>query len=394
MSNNQESKELNSTTEEINKGGYFNVYSLWDIEPVKAKGCNVWDTNGVKYLDFYGGHAVISIGHTHPHYVQLLKDQIDKIVFYSNSVVNRPQDELSEKLGELSGYIDYSLFLCNSGAEANENALKLASFKTGKKKVIAFNDAFHGRTSGAIAVTDNPAIQAPFNNGHEVVFLPLNDMGAVEEAFKADDIAAVIIEPIQGIAGIFPADIEFLQQLETLCKKHGVILIADEIQSGYGRSGKFFAHQYANIKPDIISIAKGMGNGFPIGGILISPKFEAKEGLLGTTFGGNHLACAAAIAVLDVMKDEDLVNNAAEMGTYLQDQLKGCIGIKAIRGKGLMVGVELEPEYAGLRNKLLFENHIFTGGAKNNVMRLLPPLSISKDEIDIFIQAFKKQTQQ
>ena len=394
MSNNQESKELNSTTEEINKGGYFNVYSLWDIEPVKAKGCNVWDTNGVKYLDFYGGHAVISIGHTHPHYVQLLKDQIDKIVFYSNSVVNRLQDELSEKLGELSGYIDYSLFLCNSGAEANENALKLASFKTGKKKVIAFNDAFHGRTSGAIAVTDNPAIQAPFNNGHEVVFLPLNDMGAVEEAFKADDIAAVIIEPIQGIAGIFPADIEFLQQLQTLCNKHGVMLIADEIQSGYGRSGKFFAHQYANIKPDIISIAKGMGNGFPIGGILISPKFEAKEGLLGTTFGGNHLACAAAIAVLDVMKDEDLVNNAAEMGTYLQDQLKGCIGIKAIRGKGLMVGVELEPEYAGLRNKLLFENHIFTGGAKNNVMRLLPPLSISKDEIDIFIQAFKKQTQQ
>jgi acetylornithine aminotransferase len=394
MSNNQESKELNSTTEEINKGGYFNVYSLWDIEPVKAKGCNVWDTNGVKYLDFYGGHAVISIGHTHPHYVQLLKDQIDKIVFYSNSVVNRLQDELSEKLGELSGYIDYSLFLCNSGAEANENALKLASFKTGKKKVIAFNDAFHGRTSGAIAVTDNPAIQAPFNNGHEVVFLPLNDMGAVEEAFKADDIAAVIIEPIQGIAGIFPADIEFLQQLETLCNEQGVILIADEIQCGYGRSGKFFAHQYANIKPDIISIAKGMGNGFPIGGILISPKFEAKEGLLGTTFGGNHLACAAAIAVLDVMKDEDLVNNAAEMGTYLQDQLKGCIGIKAIRGKGLMVGVELEPEYAGLRNKLLFENHIFTGGAKNNVMRLLPPLSISKDEIDIFIQAFKKQTQQ
>lgn len=394
MSNNQESKELNSTTEKINKGGYFNVYSLWDIEPVKAKGCNVWDTKGIKYLDFYGGHAVISIGHTHTHYVQLLKDQIDKIVFYSNSVVNRLQDELSEKLGELSGYIDYSLFLCNSGAEANENALKLASFKTGKKKVIAFNDAFHGRTSGAIAVTDNPAIQAPFNNGHEVVFLPLNDMGAVEEAFKADDIAAVIIEPIQGIAGIFPADIEFLQQLETLCNEQGVILIADEIQCGYGRSGKFFAHQYANIKPDIISIAKGMGNGFPIGGILISPKFEAKEGLLGTTFGGNHLACAAAIAVLDVMKDEDLVNNAAEMGTYLQDQLKGCIGIKAIRGKGLMVGVELEPEYAGLRNKLLFENHIFTGGAKNNVMRLLPPLSISKDEIDIFIQAFKKQTQQ
>ena len=394
MANKQETSESDLTNKAVEKGGYFDVYSIWDIEPVKAKGCSVWDTNGIKYLDLYGGHAVISIGHTHPHYVQLLKDQIDKIVFYSNSVINRLQDELSDKLGKLSGYDDYSLFLCNSGAEANENALKLASFKTGKKKVIAFNDAFHGRTSGAIAITDNPAIQAPFNMGHEVVFVPLNDILAVEEALKSDDVAAVIIEPIQGIAGVFPADIEFLQQLQTLCKKHGVILIADEIQSGYGRSGKFFAHQYANIKPDIISIAKGMGNGFPIGGILISPKFEAKEGLLGTTFGGNHLACAAAIAVLDVMKDEDLVNNAAEMGTYLQDQLKGCIGIKSIRGKGLMVGVELEPEFAGLRNKLLFENHIFTGGAKNNVMRLLPPLSISKDEIDIFIQAFKKQTQQ
>ncbi len=394
MANKQETSESDLTNKAVEKGGYFDVYSIWDIEPVKAKGCSVWDTNGIKYLDLYGGHAVISIGHTHPHYVQLLKDQIDKIVFYSNSVINRLQDELSDKLGKLSGYDDYSLFLCNSGAEANENALKLASFKTGKKKVIAFNDAFHGRTSGAIAITDNPAIQAPFNMGHEVVFVPLNDILAVEEALKSDDVAAVIIEPIQGIAGVFPADIEFLQQLQTLCKKHGVILIADEIQSGYGRSGKFFAHQYANIKPDIISIAKGMGNGFPIGGILISPKFEAKEGLLGTTFGGNHLACAAAIAVLDVMKDEDLVNNAAEMGTYLQDQLKGCIGIKSIRGKGLMVGVELEPEFAGLRNKLLFENHIFTGGAKNNVMRLLPPLSISKEEIYTFIQAFKKQTQQ
>ncbi len=394
MANKQETSESDLTNKAVEKGGYFDVYSIWDIEPVKAKGCSVWDTNGIKYLDLYGGHAVISIGHTHPHYVQLLKDQIDKIVFYSNSVINRLQDELSDKLGKLSGYDDYSLFLCNSGAEANENALKLASFKTGKKKVIAFNDAFHGRTSGAIAITDNPAIQAPFNMGHEVVFVPLNDILAVEEAMKAADVAAVIIEPIQGIAGVFPADIEFLQQLQTLCKKHGVILIADEIQSGYGRSGKFFAHQYANIKPDIISIAKGMGNGFPIGGILISPKFEAKEGLLGTTFGGNHLACAAAIAVLDVMKDEDLVNNAAEMGTYLQDQLKGCIGIKSIRGKGLMVGVELEPEFAGLRNKLLFENHIFTGGAKNNVMRLLPPLSISKEEIYTFIQAFKKQTQQ
>ncbi len=395
MSNNyQQTEESDSLTKESTNGGYFQVYSLWDIEPVRAKGSVVWDTNGLQYLDFYGGHAVISIGHSHPHYTSLLKNQIDKLGFYSNTVVNRLQDELCQKLGQLSGYTDYSLFLCNSGAEANENAIKLASFHTGKKRILAFKEAFHGRTSGALAVTDNPSILSPFNTGHEVTFVPLNDIVAVEEALKTNDYAAVIIEPIQGIAGIFPADIRFLEQLQALCNRLGVILIADEIQSGYGRSGKFFAHQYSSITPDIICMAKGMGNGFPIGGILISPKFEAKKGMLGTTFGGNHLACVAAIAVLDVIKEENLIDNAAKMGAYLQQQLKGCDGIKAIRGKGLMVGVQLEPQYAGLRNKLLFENHIFTGGSKNNVLRLLPPLSISREEIDTFIEAFKKQTQQ
>lgn len=386
-------EESESQSKGLKNGGIFDVYSLWDIEPVRGKGCAVWDTNGTKYLDLYGGHAVISIGHSHPHYTSMIKKQVENLGFYSNSVQNSLQEEFCEKLAEMSGYQDYSVFLVNSGAEANENALKLASFQTGKKRVLAFKEGFHGRTSGAIAVTDNPTIQAPINLGHEVTFVPLNDIAAVEEALKTDDFAAVILEPIQGIAGIFPADIEFMEQLQVLCNKLGVILIADEIQSGYGRSGKFFAHQYSNIKPDIISIAKGMGNGFPIGGILISPKINAKKGILGTTFGGTHLACAAAIAVLDVLKEEGLVENAAKMGAYLQEQLKGCKGIKAIRGKGLMIGVELEPEYADLRNKLLFEDHIFTGASKNNVLRLLPPLSISKDEIDTFIQAFKRQTQ-
>ena len=377
-----------------NKGGLFDVYTLWDIEPVKAKGCKVWDENDTEYLDLYGGHAVISIGHTHPHYAAMLKKQIDNIVFYSNSVQNNLQHELSEKLGDLSGYPDYSLFLCNSGAEANENALKLASFQTGKKKVIAFNEAFHGRTSGAVAITDNPSIQAPFNMGHEVTFLPFNDIAAVEKALQTEDYAAVIFEPIQGVAGIFVAEVEFMKQLQALCNKHNVVLIADEVQSGYGRTGKFFAHQYANIQPDIIVMAKGMGNGFPIGGILISPKIDAKKGMLGTTYGGNHLACAAGIAVLDVIKEENLIENAVQLGDYIQEELKGNRGIKAIRGQGLMIGIELRPEYSELRNKLLFENHIFTGGAKNNVMRLLPPLSVSKEEVDIFINTFKKQTQQ
>lgn len=389
----QQSEENDPQSNDIKKGGLFDVYPLWDIEPVRAKGCAVWDKNDTQYLDLYGGHAVISIGHTHPHYTDMLKNQVDKLGFYSNSVQNSLQVQLSQKLGEISGYTDYSLFLCNSGAEANENALKLVSFQTGKKRILAFNDAFHGRTSGAVAITDNPTIQAPFNTGHDVTFVPFNDIAAVEKALEADDYAAVIIEPIQGIAGIFVAKTEFMQQLHALCKKHGVLLVADEIQSGYGRSGKFFAHQYTDIKPDIIVMAKGMGNGFPIGGILISPNIEAKMGMLGTTYGGNHLACSAAIAVLDVIADENLMDNVVEVGAYLQEQLKGCKGIKEVRGKGLMIGVELQPEYAALRNKLLFEEHIFTGGSKNNVLRLLPPLSISKEEIDIFIKAFKKLTQ-
>ena len=371
----------------------FDVYTLWNIEPVRAKGCRLWDRNGTEYLDFYGGHAVISIGHTHPEYTRMLKEQIDKIGFYSNSVINSLQQEVADKLGELCGYPDYALFLCNSGAEANENALKLASFHTGKKRVIAFREAFHGRTSGAVAVTDNPAIQSPFNTGHEVTFLPLNNIDAVAKELDKGDVAAVIIEGIQGVAGIFAPDNEFLQQLEVVCKKNDTVLILDEVQSGYGRTGKFFAHQFAGIKADIITTAKGMGNGFPIGGVIISPKFKPRKGMLGTTFGGNHLACAAAIAVLKVLKEELLINNAEEMGEYLQKELSACRGIEEIRGRGLMLGVQLTPDQSELRNKLLFESHIFTGGAKNNVMRLLPPLSISKDEIDIFIREFKKHTE-
>lgn len=367
-------------------GGAFDVYSLWDIEPVRALGCRVWDKNGTEYLDFYGGHAVISIGHSHPRYVEAIREQIGKIGFYSNSVQNSLQQELAKKLGEQSGYPDYRLFLCNSGAEANENALKLASFHTGKKRVVAFREAFHGRTSGAVAVTDNPNIQSPFNTGHDVTFVPLNDIDAVEKELSKGDAAAVIIEGIQGVAGIFEPEKDFLKALQSVCRKYDTVLILDEIQSGYGRAGKFFAHQFADIRPDIITLAKGMGNGFPIGGVLISPKFEARKGMLGTTFGGNHLACAAAIAVLDVMKDESLIENAAKMGEYLENKLSGCVGIREIRGRGLMLGVELSPKFSDVRNQLLFESHIFTGGAKNNVMRLLPPLSVSKKEIDIFLK--------
>ena len=371
----------------------FDVYSLWPIEPVKALGCKVWDKGGTEYLDLYGGHAVISIGHSHPHYVKMIQEQVANIGFYSNSVENSLQTELAEKLGELSGYTDYSLFLANSGAEANENALKLASFHTGKSRVIAFNEAFHGRTSGAVAITDNVAIQAPFNQGHKVTFVPLNDIDAVKSEMSKGDVAAVIIEGIQGVAGIYSPTDEFLQQLSVVCEENDVVLVLDEIQSGYGRTGKFFAHQYSGIKPDIISMAKGMGNGFPVGGILISPKFEAKSGMLGTTFGGNHLACAAAIAVLDVMKNEALVENAKAIGDYLIQQLGSIKGVKEVRGSGLMLGIDLEPELASVRNKLLFENHIFTGGAKNNVMRLLPPLSITKEDVDIFLSELKAQIQ-
>ncbi|MDR1517431.1 MAG: aminotransferase class III-fold pyridoxal phosphate-dependent enzyme [Dysgonamonadaceae bacterium] len=369
----------------------FDVYTLWDIEPVSAKGCKVWDKNGVEYLDLYGGHAVISIGHLHSHYIDKITKQIHNIGFYSNSVFNSLQTELADKLGGQSGYPDYSLFLCNSGAEANENALKLASFHTEKDKVLAFSGSFHGRTSGAVAVTNNPAIQSPFNAQHKVTFVPLNDIVAVENELKSGSYAAVIVEGIQGVAGIFEPESEFLKQLESLCKRYNAVLILDEIQSGYGRTGKFFAHQHADIRPDLITVAKGMGNGFPIGGVLISPAFEAKKGMLGTTFGGSHLACAAAIAVLDVMKAESLVENAAAVGGYLIDELSKINGIAEIRGRGLMIGVQLKPEQADLRNKLLFEEHIFTGGAKNNVMRLLPPLSISKTEATIFLQSLKKR---
>lgn len=371
----------------------FDVYSLWPIEPVQAKGCKVWDSEGKEYLDLYGGHAVISIGHSHPQYVKAIQEQVEKIGFYSNSVLNSLQIELAEKLGALSGYDDYSLFLCNSGAEAVENALKLASFHTKKKRIIAFREAFHGRTSGAVAITDNPVIQAPFNQNHEVTFVGLNDIDAVTQELEKEDIAAVIIEGIQGVAGIHEPTDSFLKQLESVCKKHQAVFILDEIQSGYGRTGKFFAHQHAAIQPDIITMAKGMGNGFPIGGILIAPEFEAKKGMLGTTFGGNHLACAAAIAVLDVIKAESLIDNAAEIGDYLIDALKRIDAVIAVRGKGLMLGINFVPEYADVRNKLLFEDHIFTGGAKNNVMRLLPPLSISKTEIDHFILKLKTRTE-
>lgn len=368
----------------------FDVYSLWNIEPVRAKGCRVWDRDGVEYLDFYGGHAVISIGHSHPVYVKAIQDQAVKIGFYSNSVINSLQTELAEKLGEQSGYPDYSLFLCNSGAEANENALKLASFHTGKKRIIAFSGSFHGRTSGAVAITDNPSIQSPFNTGHEVTFVPLNDTDKILRELEKGDVAAVIAEGIQGVAGIFVPENGFMQQLEKACHKHRVVLILDEIQSGYGRTGRFFAHQHAGIRPDIITLAKGMGNGFPIGGMLISPEFKAKKGMLGTTFGGNHLACVAAIAVLDVMKGESLVENASQAGNYLQDELSKLNGIKEIRGRGLMLGIDPAPEYSDIRDKLLFKSHIFTGGAKNNVMRLLPPLSVKKEEIDIFLKETKK----
>lgn len=370
----------------------FDVYSLWNIEPIKANGCRLWDKEGNEYLDLYGGHAVISIGHSHPRYVDSISKQVSEIAFYSNSVLNTLQEVLADKLGKISGYEEYTLFLCNSGAEANENALKLASFKTGKGRVIAFRDAFHGRTSGAVAVTDNPTIQSQFNKGHEVVFINLNDIDSVQNEISKGDVAAVIIEGIQGVAGIYQPKDEFLKQLESLCKTNTVPLILDEIQSGYGRTGKFFAHQYARIKPDIITTAKGMGNGFPIGGVLISPEFEAKKGMLGTTFGGNHLACVAAISVLDVIEEESLVKNAFKMGEYLQSELNKIKAVKAIRGRGLMLGVEFQSEYADVRNRLLFESHIFTGGAKNGVMRLLPPLSITKEDIDIFLSELINKT--
>ena len=367
----------------------FDVYPLFDLEIVSGKGCYTYDSHGTEYLDLYGGHAVISIGHSHPYYVNRITEQAQKLVFYSNSVINSLQQQLADKLGALSGYDDYSLFLINSGAEANENALKLASFHTGKKKVIAFAHSFHGRTSAAVKVTDNPRIVAPINDTFEVAFLPLNDMARVEQELAAGDVCAVIIEGIQGVGGIQIPEVQFLQELREACNRHHVVLILDEVQSGYGRTGKFFAHQYAGIRPDLITMAKGMGNGFPIGGVLISPRFTPVYGMLGTTFGGNHLACAAACAVLDVMRDELLVDNAAQVGQYLIDRLREIPQIKEVRGKGLMIGLEFDQPVKELRNRLLFEQHVFTGASGTNVIRLLPPLSLSQEQADCFIDKLK-----
>jgi len=371
----------------------FNVYPLVNITPVKALGAKLWDDQGQEYLDFYGGHAVISIGHSHPHYVQRLTEQLQNIGFYSNSVQIPIQTQLAHKLGQVSGYEDYALFLCNSGAEANENALKLASFHTGKTRVVAFKGAFHGRTSGAVAATDNPKIVAPFNAGHAISFLEY-DLAAVETALQGGDVCAVIIEPIQGVGGIIMPSDEFLQGLAALCKQYGVVLIADEVQSGYGRSGKFFAHQHAGIRPDIISVAKGMGNGFPIGGILIAPELKASYGLLGTTFGGNHLACAAALAVLEVIETENLLAHATELGHYLRTELLAHAGAEEIRGRGLMVGIKYDFPIKEVRDKLLSEHHIFVGNASDpTVLRLLPPLNISRVEVNRFLQALYALTE-
>jgi acetylornithine/N-succinyldiaminopimelate aminotransferase len=368
----------------------FDVYPLFDITPVKAQGCWVWDSEGNKYLDFYGGHAVISIGHSHPHYISLISEQLKKIGFYSNSIQNPLQQELADKLGKLSGYSDYQLFLCNSGAEANENAIKLASFVTGRKKIISFKKGFHGRTSAAVAITDNPKIIAPVNETENAVILPFDDIQATENALKSGEVAAAIIEGIQGIGGINIPNRQFLKDLFHLAKKYGSLLILDEIQSGYGRSGRFFAHQYTSVKPDIITVAKGMGNGFPIGGVLIHPEIKPWSGMLGTTFGGNHLACAAGIAVLDVMESENLIENAEKTGHYLTESLTTFSQSIQIRSKGLMIGLEFSFPVQELRKKLLFEHSIFTGVSGQNMIRLLPPLSLNKDEADIFLKAFIK----
>lgn len=368
----------------------FDVYPLFDINIVKGKGCHVWDDKGTEYLDLYGGHAVISIGHAQPHYVEMISRQVAELGFYSNSVINNLQKEVAKRLGEISGYDDYSLFLINSGAEANENALKLASFHNGRTRVISFNKAFHGRTSLAVEVTNNPKIIAPINDNNHVTYLELNDIEAVKAELSKGDVCAVIIEGIQGVGGIKVPTNEFMQQLREACTQMGTILVLDEIQSGYGRSGKFFAHQHAGIRPDIITVAKGIGNGFPMGGVLISPMFTPVYGQLGTTFGGNHLACAAAIAVLDVMKQENLVDNAAKVGTYLLEQLKQFPQIKEVRGEGLMIGLEFAEPIKELRTKLLFEQKVFTGVSGTNVLRLLPPLCLSMDEADDFLERFKK----
>jgi len=371
----------------------FDVYPLWDIEPVKGLDTTLWDKDGVEYTDLYGGHAVISVGHCHPHYVKMLSDQLGKLGFYSNAVQNSLQRDLAARLGKVCGYDDYSLFLCNSGAEANENALKVASFHTGKAKVLAFRKAFHGRTSGAVAATDNPKIQAPFNATQNIVFAPLNDLEAVDMELSRGGFAAVIIEGIQGVAGIYEPTEEFINGLRLLCNKYGCILIIDEIQSGYGRTGRFFAHQHYGVRADIVTMAKGMGNGFPVGGVLISPSIKASYGMLGTTFGGNHLACTAALAVLDIIENENLIENAAKIGTYFENAFKDDKALKEYRGKGLMIGLELKDEYVGLRNRLLFEKHFFTGAAGAQVIRLLPSLTVSQETAESFVKAWKELTE-
>lgn len=369
----------------------FDVYPLYDVTLVKANDCYVYDEKNIKYLDLYGGHGVISIGHTHPYYVTKLKNQLDNIGFYSNAIKNPLQVELAKKLGEVSNCPEYRLFLCNSGAEANENALKLASFHTDKSRVISFKNSFHGRTSAAVAVTDNPKINAPINKQQVTTILSLNDIDSVEFELKKGDVCAIIIEGIQGVGGLDEGTTEFFVSLEKLCDEYQVLLILDEIQSGYGRTGKFFAFQHHNIKPDIITTAKGMGNGFPIGGVLIAPKLKASYGLLGTTFGGNHMACAAAISVLEIIEKENLMANVIEVSNYFLSEIKKIPQIKKVKGKGLMTGVEFDFEVGELRKKMIYDYHIFTGGAMNkNLLRILPPLTVKKEHIDIFIQALKE----
>ena len=371
----------------------YDVYPLFDVNIVKGDGCRVWDDKGTEYLDLYGGHAVISIGHAHPKYVNYISRQVGTLGFYSNSVINTLQSKVAETLGKISGYEDYNLFFINSGAEANENALKLSSFKNGRTRVIAFNKAFHGRTSLAVEITDNPKIIAPINNNGHTTYLPLNDIEAVRAELAKGDVTAVIIEGIQGVGGIRIPDAEFLQELQKECNATGTTLILDEIQSGCGRSGKFFAHQWAGIRPDIITQAKGIGNGFPIGCVLISPKFQAVYGELGTTFGGNHLACAAAQAVLEVMEEEHLLDNVNKVGDYLMEELKKIPQIKEVRGKGLMIGMEFEEPIKDIRRRLLFEEHVFTGVSGTNVIRLLPPLTLTMEQAEEFITRFKRVLQ-
>lgn len=365
----------------------YEVYPLFDIAIEKGQGCKVWDSNGQEYLDFYGGHAVISIGHCHPHYVEMMTHQLNTLGFYSNSVQNPLQQQLAERLGKASGYEDYRLFLVNSGAEANENAMKLASFYNGRTRILSAEKAFHGRTSLAVEVTNNPKIIAPINANNHVTYLPLNDISAWKAEIEKDDVCACIIECIQGVGGIRMVEADFLQQLRTLCDQHNTVLICDEIQCGYGRSGRFFAHQHLGVRPDLVTVAKGIGNGFPMSGLLIAPKFEAVYGQLGTTFGGNHLACTAALAVLDVIESEHLVENAAEVGDYLMAQLReaNLPHVTDIRGRGLMIGIELDVPYKEIRNRLVNEQHCFTGCSGTNVLRLLPPLCVTKADADDFI---------